>query len=116
MQRLLPALLALTLATPAAALETRCGWLDNPTPANWWLTDADGEWTVSLQGQGDRSGIFDRPWNGTRDWVETNGSYGFGCACMGVDVDRKSRWITNAEWVDWLPLRQCLADPALPER
>ncbi|MGL5194038.1 MAG: DUF4087 domain-containing protein, partial [Chroococcales cyanobacterium] len=30
------ALIATTL--PATATELRCGWLHNPTPANWWLT------------------------------------------------------------------------------
>jgi hypothetical protein len=37
-------------ALPANAAETRCGWLQNPTPANWWLTDRDGTWTISAQG------------------------------------------------------------------
>src|SRR5690349_18304425 len=28
----------------------RCGWVDNPTPSNWWLVDRDGEWEIGLQG------------------------------------------------------------------
>lgn len=30
--------------------ETRCGWFSNPTPANIWLYDRDGEWTIGVQG------------------------------------------------------------------
>ena len=30
--------------------ETRCGWLANPTPANYWFYDKDGEWTIGEQG------------------------------------------------------------------
>ncbi|WP_442808865.1 DUF4087 domain-containing protein [Trinickia soli] len=26
----------------ASTRENRCGWLQNPTPANWWLDDKDG--------------------------------------------------------------------------
>jgi len=33
------------IAAPKADItQKRCGYLDNPTPANWWLTDRDGEW------------------------------------------------------------------------
>ena len=28
----------------AALAETRCGWVVNPTPGNWWLNDRDGSW------------------------------------------------------------------------
>lgn len=31
-------------------LETRCGWFANPTPANAWLLDRHGQWTIGLQG------------------------------------------------------------------
>jgi len=30
------------VALPAKAVETRCGWLHNPTPRNWYLIDKDG--------------------------------------------------------------------------
>ena len=26
-------------AFASSVSETRCGWLENPTPANWWLLD-----------------------------------------------------------------------------
>ncbi|MCZ8486886.1 DUF4087 domain-containing protein [Vibrio lentus] len=31
------------------AEETRCGWLENPSPANMWLIDRDGTWNISVQ-------------------------------------------------------------------
>ena len=47
-EQLVAALLAslgLFNQSPAGA-ERRCGWLSNPTPANYWLSDRDGEWTI----------------------------------------------------------------------
>lgn len=29
------------IALPVKATESRCGWLRNPTPANWYLKDGD---------------------------------------------------------------------------
>ena len=55
------------LATASAA-ENRCGWLVNPTPGNWWLTDRDGTWFCvdRKAGEGNwrgvsRGGSLDRP-------------------------------------------------------
>ena len=104
---------------PMALLaETRCGWLDNPTPANWWLTDRDGEWTLMLQGAGDRNGFIDAPWDGDfgAEWIETNGNYGYGCGCFTGAVDPETGWATRVERVQALPLDRCTGDPALPER
>ncbi|HRB21197.1 MAG TPA: DUF4087 domain-containing protein [Nitrosomonas sp.] len=33
-----------------SGVEKICGWFDNPTPANAWLTDHHGEWTIAVQG------------------------------------------------------------------
>ena len=30
--------------------EERCGWLENPTPGNWWLKDAHAFWIIATQG------------------------------------------------------------------
>lgn len=84
MRLILAAALAL-LALPAMA-ETRCGWFSNPTPGNAWLTDRDGEWIVGTQGGAQADG--DWPSFADSQWVATNGSYGYGCACMDVSVDR----------------------------
>ena len=73
--------------------ENRCGWFENPTPGNAWLTDKDGEWLIGAQGgyqaEGDWAEFSDD------QWVKTNGYYGYGCTCMQVTVDRKN--MTNSE-------------------
>jgi len=108
------ALLATLAAAPAAAAERRCGWLDNPTPANWWLVDRDGEWTIGAQGGHQAEG--DLPDMSTRGWVRTNGSYGYGCACMTVETNRRERLVTRVVSATPVPLRQCRADRRLPRR
>lgn len=117
MLKYLPAWLALVAATasPALALsETRCGWLVNPTPANWWLTDADGEWTLGIQGGYQAPGLFDVPWSGQREQVNINGSYGYECACMVVTSDADTMTITRVVSVRSKPLKACEDDPKLP--
>jgi Protein of unknown function (DUF4087) len=105
------AILALALATaPVAAAEQRCGWLANPTPSNYWLTDRDGEWTLSIQGGDHAEGMEQMPDMTTRGWVKTNGYYGYGCACMTVETDRKTMKITNVLSATPRPLKQCRAD------
>ena len=110
---LFPLLLAL-LATPAAATERRCGWLQNPTPANWWLIDRHGEWLIGAQGGYQAPGMDHMPDMTTAGWVEVNGHYGYGCACMDVSVDRRTRRITRIHSARPVPLRQCQADRRLP--
>src|SRR6266536_2441789 len=34
----------------STTFETRCGWFSNPTPANAWLWDREGEWIIGVQG------------------------------------------------------------------
>ena len=50
----------------------------------------------------------------TAGWVETNGSYGFGCASLTVTVDRKRTRIVELLSAKPLPLARCRADPKLP--
>jgi hypothetical protein len=108
-------LLGLVAAAPLAAAEKRCGWIENPSPANWWLTDRQGEWTIMLQGGPEPAGMNKIPDLTTRDWVRTNGYYGYGCACMTVDTrfDGGERRIARIHSVVQLPLKQCRADRAL---
>ena len=108
--------LALTLLPLAAAAETRCGWVDNPTPGNWWLTDRDGEWTLSLQGVMPTNNwdVVDIP--AFTDWVRTNGSYGYGCGCFEGTVDWQTGWARWLSSVRALPLSRCREDRALPRR
>lgn len=110
------ALALMLLGSPAAALETRCGWLDNPSPANWWLLDADGDWTISIQGREEFSNFFDVEPTGTYEREGLHPSYGWSCACIRGEFDPVSRRLTFAESVRNLPLSQCREDPALPER
>ena len=107
---------ALLVATPQSRPQTRCGWLVNPTPGNWWLTDRDGEWLIGAQGGYQAPGMDDMPDMSSQGWEETNGHYGRGCACLRVSVDRRSRRVTRLFSARPMPLRQCRADPALRRR
>jgi hypothetical protein len=107
------ALLALA-ATSADAAETRCGWLKNPTPANWWLDDSKGTWTITTQGLGyEPDGIENIPDVSEGDFVHTNGNYGYACACMTVDTDAVEGRIVAIHSFRQLPISQCKNDPAL---
>lgn len=94
---------------PAAAL--RCGWFVNPTPANAWLIDRDSEWTVGVQGEHQAEG--DWPQFADRDWVKTNGSYGYGCACMRVVTDASTRDVLKILSAQSKPLRACAKDKTI---
>ena len=92
----------------------RCGWLSNPTPANWWLTDGEGQWILATQGADQAPGMDDLPDMSTAGWVETNGHYGYGCACMTITADGDGR-VTRIADAQPRPLRQCRADRKLPK-
>jgi hypothetical protein len=95
--------------------ERRCGWLWNPTPANWWLTDRDGEWTLGVQGGYQAQGLDNMPDMSTAGWVVTNtGGYGYGCACLRVVVDRVAGRVLHLLSAQPLPLARCRSDPSLP--
>lgn len=100
-------------ALAAGGAETRCGWLHNPTPANWWLVDRHGEWLISAQGGYQAKGLDEVPDMSTAGWVKTNGNYGYGCACMKVRKDQASRRIVQVVSASSKPLRQCRADKRL---
>jgi hypothetical protein len=113
---LLFTLLALGLtAAMAEAAETRCGWLQNPTPANWWLVDGDGTWTMMTQGgEYEPDGFDNIPDISAGDYVRTNGNYGYACACMDVDTDAGEGRIVAVHAFRQLPISQCSNDPTLP--
>lgn len=109
-------LLSATLITGAEAAENRCGWLENPTPGNWWLTDADASWTLAAQGG---YSVGDDAWDkigdiSEKEYVQTNGSYGYACACLSVTVDKRSKRILSVQKYKKLPLKTCKSDRALP--
>lgn len=101
-------------AEPAAvAAKLRCGWFENPTPANAWLTDRDGEWTIGVQGGHQAEG--DWPVFPRSRWVHTNGHYGYGCACMKVLADPETRLASRILSSSSRPLASCRKDRALTE-
>ncbi|WP_322081291.1 DUF4087 domain-containing protein [Burkholderia sp. BCC1972] len=112
----LGAALALTTAAEAAAAPVkRCGWLENPTPANWWLVDKDGSWTLSTMGNEPVPGLDEMPDMSTQGWVVTNaGEHGYGCACLDLEIDPHSREVTRIVAAKPLPLKRCKADKTLP--
>ncbi len=118
--RLICLFLCLGLVPLSAVAETRCGWFTNPTPANVFLTDAEGEWTLSAQGRGGVPG-FDKAWwesGNPSEWVAVSpAGYGFGCACVEGDFGPVgSDEVLQVRSYRGLPLARCVADPALPER
>ncbi|HYW70742.1 MAG TPA: DUF4087 domain-containing protein [Pyrinomonadaceae bacterium] len=94
-----------------AAVETRCGWFSNPTPANAWFLDGTAEWTVAIQGGHQAEG--DWPSFKSGQWVKTNGNYGYGCACLQLRVDKQSHEVLEIKSSQARPLSQCRRDPAL---
>ena len=108
--------LGAAMPLPKAKPELRCGWLHNPTPANWWLDDRDGQWIIGSQGGYQAEGIDRIPDPPTSMWVVTNGSsYGHGCACLSVEVDKRQHRIKRITSARARPLAACRADKALPD-
>lgn len=105
---------AVAAAERAAKGVRRCGWLSNPTPANWWLTDSEDQWVIGTQGGDQTPGMDEMPDMSTAGWVETNGSYGYGCACMTIASDSEGR-VTRISDAQPKPLKQCRADRKLPK-
>lgn len=94
--------------------EMRCGWFVNPTPSNAWLIDREREWTISIQGGYQADG--DWPNFRPSQWIETNVHYGYGCACMKVNVNRAEETIVNIISSYAKPLSACRRDKALKNK
>ena len=88
----------------------RCGWFDNPTPGNAWLIDRDAQWVVGVQGGHQAEG--DWPDFLPNEWVSTNRSYGYGCACLRVMADPESHEIRRILSAKSRPVAACKNDPA----
>lgn len=115
MKRAAAVLLLAVLTAPAQAAETRCGWLENPTPGNWWLTDKDASWTLATQGiEAPDAVMLNLPAFDDDEYVATNGNYGYGCACLSVDVDKAEERIVRVHSGRTIPLSRCEGDKALP--
>ena len=98
-------------ANSSDQFETRCGWFSNPTPANASLHDREAEWIIGVQGGYQAEG--DWPDFSSGQWVETNGHYGYGCACMRVRVDRRTQRVIEIESARVRPLSVCRRDRSL---
>ena len=102
-----------SLVEAGAKPETRCGWFSNPTPANAWLDDRDGQWIIAVQGgyqaEGDWASFK------ANQWVKTNGNYGYGCTCMNVTTNKKSGRILTIRSATARPLSACRKDKRLKE-
>ena len=108
--------IALVFAAPlrAANTEERCGWLENPTPGNWWLRDARGLWIISAQGDPYAEGVEKMPELEPEHFVATNGHYGYSCACVSGAFDDHAERMTRVDAARVLSLSVCRADKALP--
>ena len=94
--------------------EIRCGWFENPTPANAWLVDKNGEWTIGIQGGYQADG--DWPDIPERQWVKTNNTYGYGCACIKGSFDRKLGRVIKILSSQPRPLSACRRDAAIKRK
>jgi uncharacterized protein DUF4087 len=98
----------------ASGFENRCGWVNNPTPANWDLTDKDGVWLIGVQGGRQAEGDLPEFPENKNYWKKTNVHYGYGCACLMVRVDKKEKAVLEIKSGHPLPLAKCRADKSLP--
>ncbi|MES2986821.1 MAG: DUF4087 domain-containing protein [Pseudomonadota bacterium] len=120
MRNLILALVAASTLLPVQAdggtREKRCGWIANPTPANWNLFDREGRWSIGEQGRHQARGLRTMPDFDRAEWVTTNvGSYGHGCGCMTVDTDAKTKRVTRIYVTQQQKLAICRADRKLPQ-
>ncbi|MBL9049819.1 MAG: DUF4087 domain-containing protein [Tabrizicola sp.] len=111
----------LLIALPAQAeTERRCGWLHNPSPANYILEDADGRWWAFRQGGPFTEGFMEAEALASRneaEWVafNENQGYGYGCACLdGSFGPIGSEEVLSVAEMTYLPLAKCEMDPKLP--
>jgi hypothetical protein len=100
-------------ASAGERYENRCGWFSNPTPANVSLYDRDGEWIIGEQGGYQIESDWPWPEFGSSNWVNTNGSYGYGCVCLEMRTDAASHHVVEIKKAGVKPLQACRRDPAL---
>lgn len=110
------AVFPVVLASTASASENRCGWLENPSPANLSLQDREANWNITSMGEAAGPDAVDSgnaPDFDDHQFVQ-QGAHGYGCACLVVDTDKKSQRITRVYSGRILPLSKCRADKSLP--
>ena len=97
----------------ASATEKRCGWIVNPTPGNWWLTDSQADWIMATQGDDRDPGMEHVPDISAHDFVKTNGEYGYACGCMDGDYDAKTHRVLKITGFTQKTIDACKKDKAL---
>jgi len=103
----------LLIGTSLANAEDRCGWVENPTPGNYYLSDRDGRWEISAQGGYEAEGMDMIGDLSAGDYRTTNGYHGYACGCMAVKSDMDSMRIAVIDSFTQKPLADCDADPNL---
>jgi hypothetical protein len=100
--------------TEPVQFETRCGWLSNPTPANIWLNDRDGEWTIAVQGGYQLEKDWAWPKFKKGQWIVTNtGNHGYGCVCLQMRVNKETKHVLEIKSARPRPLAGCRKEPSL---
>ncbi|HTH95389.1 MAG TPA: DUF4087 domain-containing protein [Rhodocyclaceae bacterium] len=102
---------AVAEAGPEIQTQTLCGWFENPTPGNAWLRDRKAEWVVGIQGAHQAEG----EWPEFRDsqWIKTNSSHGYGCACITGVVNPETHEVISITSARAQSLGVCRKDRAL---
>lgn len=99
--------------TSSAQIERICGWFENPTPANVWLIDRNGEWTIGIQGDYQAEGSW--PEFDEKEWVITNIHYGYGCACLDATLDKTEHRVVRIFGAVSQSLNTCRRDKAITD-
>lgn len=107
------ALLASQTCAGAALAETRCGYVVNPTPGNWWITDNKADWIMTTQGVDRDPGMDFIPDLTTHDFVKTNGAYGYACGCVTGAFDAQNHTVVKITGFARKPLTACRKDKSL---
>ena len=100
-------------AGTSSDFETRCGWFENPTPANIWFYDREGEWTIGVQGGYQLPKHWPWPAFKSGQWVRTNGEHGYGGACFQMRVNKQTLDVLEIKTSRARPLTVCRRDPSL---
>ena len=110
------ALLLLSLAlphlSPAAVAEQRCGWVENPTPANYFFVDEEETWTLALQGGYQAPGMQNLP----ELTLVNEGTGRAACACLDLVVSQEKRRVEEVVAATSKPIAECQNNAALPRR
>ena len=107
------------LSLPTMSAENRCGWIENPGPGTWWLTDKDAIWEISTQGgySVTPESIDNLPNVIPNEYVRVSGIYGYSCGCIVVDTDRdKRRIMAIRKKGKQVLLKKCLEDKSIASR